>query len=859
MLHVSNHQSTARFDWFVELPMTLLIFFSPLAIGSVHLWSLIVVWILAMVAFLSLVVAGYRRKSAMKLYPMGALLLAASGLTLFQLIPVPAFMVRLLNPASAELFDFVLGGTGLWDEAGWRSLSLQPPATAVELIKWSVYGLVFLVVINRYTNRHHARRLLKTVAWSGFVVALVGFFSKLFMADSILGVYAFKGEMRFFSTFVNSNHLAGYTGLCTPLIVGLALSSRYRQEKALYAFMAVITGAALIASLSRGGMIAFGIGCVFLMVFAMTRSMKDFRKVLMIQVVAAGVLLIAGYLFYDTIINELRTLGNLQAIEEDAKIRGWEGTLPMMAQHPIVGVGRGAFSTAYPKYKSVMLQGTFSHAENQVLQYMTEWGPLFGGLFVVGFVICFLMALRRAKHSFTMGGCLAGIFAVSAHNLVDFNLEIVGVALPFVVVLGVLAVSPFTHAGRPTKFERYFRLPYKIQPVLLGLTGLIGGACLSYAASNNIDRMTDNLMRHANVNPTEPCSNNAFGMAACEIMRSHPADFMTPLLLGKLYLQEKPPKLQPAIHWLNRAQYLNPTMSLPHWLSGRALYLGGYEDQAMLEYRSAIHLDQKVLPEVIEEIFRLTKSPEMAIRATPNNAQASMQLAVLLTRKKEIQAAKKAARRALELDSSLLSALDLLGELAWMEGRMEDVLGLAKQTIEMDPLHDKGYYKAGLVYYAQNQRKQAEEVWLEGLSHVPESTQLSYRIVDLYLSENRIVEAEKIADRLRTFSRSDDYSQSRLSMLAGKIQSAKGRLFEARKHYRQASMISPSNLESLHMLAITEENMGNWIEARRIYEQLLVGGYRKEEMQQKIDAMKTAVEQEKHRARWENLIEPESQ
>ena len=366
----------------IEAPIYLLVFFTPLAIGTVHLWSVTIMLAVAIFAYSALVLKRTRRRRSILLFPMGVALLAVSGLTLLQLIPLPPFMIRLLNPGAADLFDHVLAGTGLWGEGNWRSLSLAPPATAVELMKFLAYSLAFLVVVNYFNDRHRARRLMKAVAWCGFTVALVGFFSKLFVAKEIFGIHPVAKGTFFFSTFVNPNHLAGFLGLCSPVALGLALSARDRQDRALYGFMGVIMGVAVFMSLSRGGIVAFCAGAVFLFIFAATRRSRKLRRIALVQALAAGVLVLAGYLAYDTVIKELKSLGDVEAVAEELKIRSWSGTLPMMADHPVVGIGRGAYATVYPRYKTVEANRTFQYAENEVLQNMVEWGPAIGVLFV---------------------------------------------------------------------------------------------------------------------------------------------------------------------------------------------------------------------------------------------------------------------------------------------------------------------------------------------------------------------------------------------------------------------------------------------------------------------------------------------
>src|SRR5262249_11990439 len=72
-----------------------------------------------------------------------------------------------------------------------------------------------------------------------------------------------------FGPFVNHNHFAGYMELLIPLPIGLIMSGAVRREtRLLYGFAAAAMGIALVASLSRGGMISLAAALVFLILMS---------------------------------------------------------------------------------------------------------------------------------------------------------------------------------------------------------------------------------------------------------------------------------------------------------------------------------------------------------------------------------------------------------------------------------------------------------------------------------------------------------------------------------------------------------------------------------------------------------------
>ncbi|NMB76701.1 MAG: tetratricopeptide repeat protein [Myxococcales bacterium] len=844
-----------RPDRLVEVATTAMLVLSPLMLGSVHLPAVLVLLGLSLTGYAALLARHLRHhRGGLKLFPLGVAMLCATLLTLLQAVPLPPFLVRVLNPEAASLYGHMLSGTGLWGEGQFRPLSLSAPSTWFELLKYFGYTLAFIVVVNYYNDRHRARRLLKAVAWTGFLVAIIGFFSKLLSLRAILGFYPVGSDNFFFSTFVNPNHLAGFLLLTSPTAVGLALSARERQDRALYLFLGAVSGAALLMTLSRGGIVAFGAACLFLFFLVATRRSRRIRRLALVQGAVALVLLGAGYLAYDTILREMKSLGNLGALREETKIAAWGGTLEMIGDHPVLGIGRGAYATVYPRYRSVPHEATFTHAENGPLQLMAEWGPVFGSLFLLTFLACLGLALTRVRESLSMGGCLAAVFGSAAHNLVDFNLEVAGVAVTFVVLLGVLAASPFSHAGGPRPVELRFRLPRKAAVAAVPLIILVSTWAAFAAGTRSLSVETERLLS-ATGGPCEPCEECELGRAACLLLRDHPSDYLASLVLGKAYLESRPPNLTRAVRHLSRAMERNPRDASAHRLAGRALFFAGHRDQAMSEYRLAAENQRGILTATVVEVLRLTGDPEMAIAATPQDPDSLLSTARILHNLGKDESAMRACRLTLDLNGTRLDALELLGRLALDAERLEEAAAAARQAIEIDPLFDRAYLLQGEVLLRQKDLVRAEAAWLSGFEQVPDSTALAYRLGEYYLGADRLKEAEGVADRLQSFAPTDDRSQAQLQALFGRIQEKKGRLFEARRSFQLAAQLAPDMPSYRLRLAQVEERMGHWDEAIRIYEDLKAARHSPREMDERIEAAKKASEKEGNQARWEDLVE----
>jgi len=122
----------------------------------------------------------------------------------------------------------------------------------------------------------------------------------------------------------------------------------------------------------------------------------------------------------------------------------WRATLRMIADHPVFGVGLGAFATMYPHYDSGNGLRYTAEAHNDYLQLLAETG-IAGGLIGVGFLVVLLRIVRRSlsrtvgtRHWSLAVGASVGIAAGLIHSLVDFGLQITANALVFLSLVAVL-------------------------------------------------------------------------------------------------------------------------------------------------------------------------------------------------------------------------------------------------------------------------------------------------------------------------------------------------------------------------------------------------------------------------------------
>jgi O-antigen ligase len=258
--------------------------------------------------------------------------------------------------------------------------------------------------------------------------------------------------------FVNRNHFAGHMELLLPFPVALVVTNAVPGRRLLFAFAAVVIGAAAVASLSRGGMIS--VGAEMLVMLAASFALKSVRGsgrsaplvAGMVTLLVAGI--IAGALWLDrgrvvSRVTEGQLMSAEPGVETLSTSRGWlwQETFEMFRAHPVAGVGLGAYATAYPAFSRADRRVAVEQAHNDYLQILADAGLIGGALaacFVALVVAEMARALRRARDPLlaaTALGGVAGVAGLMVHSAFDFNLQIPANSLLFLLALAVVIQS----------------------------------------------------------------------------------------------------------------------------------------------------------------------------------------------------------------------------------------------------------------------------------------------------------------------------------------------------------------------------------------------------------------------------------
>ncbi len=636
--------------------------FAALAFGGVHLE---VVSITAVIACIALVIAGWR-STGLALDGFGAVLLLLLVLTALQLVPLPFGLVELLSPRTAATHASAAAATGS-ATPGTIALSLDPQATRL-MLAWAIAVFATYITARKLSHITKRRRLVvQAVPLIGLAVMAVGLVHAVLGLEAIYGSYEpTAGALTsvtgasYQSSFINPNHLAAFLTLSMATALGFTMADDLSQQQRVgWVAVFLALGVGVVLTGSRAGTIIAALAV--LMVIA-GRRIRPARAAIMAIVVAAGLVVL-----YTPLGAEVRSITDLDYADSGQATTHGVG-MDVIKAWPAVGVGRGAFGVAYTQVAGDRMRYTVTHIHNTPLQLIADFGVLAGGLLLLGGVILLGRSLFRALGDPLLRGLAIGLAAVAAHNLFDFSLDILGVAMAAAIMAGALR-----HDARELK------LPWK--PV-------VGLAVIGIVVSTTIGLTT--------VAEPGPRRDALIEAKAPELLHTFPADPYTWLQAGA---REKSMAL------LDHADLLHPTE--PHIPLAKALLTEDATAALQLARRA---LEHSRTPRMQKKVFRVirarAKTGRDIVDALPDRGDVAANLLQFLPQRPE--AILRPLIRRFADDTTLLREA---AKIRYGQRRWDDLDDIATRLIVLD---DKiGYRYMGDVLSRRGRHYEAQHMYLE--------------------------------------------------------------------------------------------------------------------------------------------------
>ena len=631
-----------------EVGLSLMIIGVPFALGGVHKATIALACLVASMTLIALHLYRRTTKRRLRVTWFGLGLIGLTAYTAFQMVPLPVWLLGLIAPATAQVLTSSFAGiAGAPTGHGWHPISLDAASTFWETIKIGTCALAFIGAHNYLYRPNRRRRMLTLLLGGGVTLVLLGLIGAVVAPRHPLIFYsptaAGGGQGLITTSFVNPNHGAAFLSLCLMSAVGLVLAVEDMQKKVMLTIAGVILGTGVFLTLSKGGIMAMSMALVvftalllltnFLIANSKTSTPPFYLKIFgknfrhssetrlslplaVIPALVAMVLVVTAWLAYEDVTREFAHM--LPDRNGDWSKAGlWPSGLAMVLANPIVGAGRGAFFTAFPRYLEVDLPNRIaSHLENQYLHLPAELGiPVALAIFVATGAALWVWFVK-GHHGPRPLALVAALLALALHNAIDFSLEILGVALPAAIIAGQLSAgvtSPRSHmkGDRPKRGRDLLTVARSSTALVLAVFMLI---CLGRALfAPPPDPWEDDRRLAALVKKKVPL--DEFRKAAHAAILRHPADYMPHLALARYAAAAGKTE---AMASLNKAMFLFPRSPQIHLEAARVLRRFGKRRQALLEYRTALEYGAAHIRLLREALPMVRSERDLEILITPH-------------------------------------------------------------------------------------------------------------------------------------------------------------------------------------------------------------------------------------------------
>jgi O-antigen ligase len=270
-------------------------------------------------------------------------------------IASPAMAVALVGllflpyPFRAPPVFLAFAALYLWSWITWTTSS-YPDGVASEMETLGKLLLIMLVAVNVLRTRAEIRLYLIL-----FLLFYAAYPARGTIFNYFAG-YTHFGRALWNNIYANSNDLAAITLLVLSMAAGVLVTERQKWFR-LGAFAAVIVLTVVILLTKSRGVF---LGLAFFGVFALLPNMKGIRSIGIVGLILGGILMLAPNDVLDRIWG-LKYVTDTEALDEvdpersaEQRYAIWKVSWAIIEDHPLTGVGWGAYPSAHGEYSPLV-------------------------------------------------------------------------------------------------------------------------------------------------------------------------------------------------------------------------------------------------------------------------------------------------------------------------------------------------------------------------------------------------------------------------------------------------------------------------------------------------------------------------
>jgi O-antigen ligase len=476
-----------------------------------------------------------------------------------------------------------------------------------EMIQVLMYAFLFFAIVNNLYRQEMAQIIGFTLIFLGMAIsacAVHQFFTHSNRVWYLISPYAGRAS----GTYISPNNLAAFLEMLLPLATAYVLAGRMKPVTRVFlGYAALVMAAGLTVTFSRGGWAAAGIGLLAVLgILLGHRSHRIPALLLLVVLIGGGVCFTKIYLAKTlAYISRMEGTVSTGQVELDFRRDMWTAAERMWLRHFWWGVGPAHYDYRFPEYRPEAVQARPDRVHNDYLNLLADWGAG-GGIIVLAGMAAFAAGLwetrkhvQRAERdlgrrggtsnrfAFFLGAS-AGLLALAAHSVVDFNLHI-----PANAILGVTLLALLTSNLRFAT-ERYWlnaRLPVR----MLATVALAGG--VAYLGWQGWRRGNECVWQARARSPSLTLLERAALLE--KAFAAEPENFETAYNIGEAYrrqsfvgnLADNAAQAETAMRWYARAMKLNPFDGYNYLGTGMCLDWLDRHAEAGPFYRRAESLD----------------------------------------------------------------------------------------------------------------------------------------------------------------------------------------------------------------------------------------------------------------------------
>ncbi|KMO87013.1 polymerase [Megasphaera cerevisiae DSM 20462] len=306
------------------------------------------------------------------------------------------------------------------------------------------YFLLYTMTAFFIRGERERRLVLFFMLMSAFCVALYGLYQYAHMLilhnKEWVDHSAFPLlRRRMYSTLYNPNLLSAFMLMLMGLAASLTLGTRHAWHRGLYLGLLFLLTLCLILTYSRGAWISV---CALVFFFGLVWD----KRVWLLLLLLPGIL----FFYHGGVADRLLSIFSHSGADTSVSMRldMWTAAVSMIADHPFLGIGWGAFKYVYPVYNELIQQAgiTIFHAHNMFLNIFAETGIL-GFFFFMWFffgnawhALRFLRYVKESAFDRSVAMSMAAaVVSITISGMSDYDLFSTQISLTFWLLCGIFA------------------------------------------------------------------------------------------------------------------------------------------------------------------------------------------------------------------------------------------------------------------------------------------------------------------------------------------------------------------------------------------------------------------------------------